>query len=435
MTKEFDLIGVGFGPANIGLAVALEEFKWEGSLLFLEANSGPTWQPGMLLDGTDIQHNPLRDFATLRNPSSKYGFLQFLKEHDRLYEFLNLHMPYPLRKEYAAYVRWVAEQFSNFVRYSTKVIDLRFETGGTIAVKASDGSTFYTNSLSLAPGRSHAIPAAFNGLNSKRAVHFSKYNEAIQMLDPFEPGTIAVIGASQSAAEIILDISKRFPEHKLVNFQRNQGYRLKDTSPFTEGMFFPSFTDQYYNLPDHLKDKLIQSLWTSQYSAADSDVITKIHNRVYEQRLDNRQRLFISNFTEVSSATVATNGKIDLSITALETGEISNQQFDLVVFATGFKNFGPHETQEPYHPLMENLMSFATTDDNGCANITRDYRLQLRKAYAGYSDVFLNGLCESSHGFGDAGSFSLLSDRADKISKRIIECTKERKPRLVGESK
>ena len=29
--------------------------------------------------------------------------------------------------------------------------------------------------------------------------------------------------------------------------------------------------------------------------------------------------------------------------------------------------------------------------------------------------LFLNGLCESSHGIGDAGSFSLLSVRAGRI--------------------
>src|SRR3954468_1530517 len=68
--EPYDLIGVGFGPANIGLAVAIEESGWEGSALFLERRAGPDWQPGMLLDGADIQHHPLRDFVTPRNPLS-----------------------------------------------------------------------------------------------------------------------------------------------------------------------------------------------------------------------------------------------------------------------------------------------------------------------------------------------------------------------------
>jgi len=33
--------------------------------------------------------------------------------------------------------------------------------------------------------------------------------------------------------------------------------------------------------------------------------------------------------------------------------------------------------------------------------------------------LYINGLCEASHGFGDAGSFSLLSVRSDTIADEI----------------
>src|SRR5262249_58188395 len=106
----YDLVGIGFGPANISLAIALEEMGWTGSVLFLERQPGPSWQPQMLLDGTDIQHHPLRDFVTPRNPRSRYGFLSFLKSEGRLFDFLNLGIPFALRKDYAAYIGWVARQ-------------------------------------------------------------------------------------------------------------------------------------------------------------------------------------------------------------------------------------------------------------------------------------------------------------------------------------
>src|ERR1700712_4651544 len=95
--EPYDLVGVGFGPANIGLAVALEESGWSGSTLFLERLPAPDWQPGMLLDGADIQHHPLRDFVTPRNPLSPYSFLNFLKQEGRLFQFLNLDIAFPLR--------------------------------------------------------------------------------------------------------------------------------------------------------------------------------------------------------------------------------------------------------------------------------------------------------------------------------------------------
>ncbi|WP_414148121.1 hypothetical protein ACMGGR_02890 [Erwinia sp. BNK-24-b] len=37
------------------------------------------------------------------------------------------------------------------------------------------------------------------------------------------------------------------------------------------------------------------------------------------------------------------------------------------------------------------------------------------------SDFYLNGLCESSHGLGDAGSFSLLSIRSAVIADAIYD--------------
>jgi L-ornithine N5-monooxygenase len=73
-----DVLGIGFGPANIALAIALEECGSGNSVRFIERRSNPTWHPDMLLDGADIQNNPLRDFVTPRNPRSRYTFVNYL---------------------------------------------------------------------------------------------------------------------------------------------------------------------------------------------------------------------------------------------------------------------------------------------------------------------------------------------------------------------
>src|SRR5690242_29241 len=114
---DADVIGIGFGPSNIALAIALEELYPEITVLFLEGRDTPGWQPGMLLSGSDIQHHPVRDLVTPRNPRSRYGFLNYLHEEGRLFDFLNLNLPYPLRKDYARYVAWAARQFDDRVRY------------------------------------------------------------------------------------------------------------------------------------------------------------------------------------------------------------------------------------------------------------------------------------------------------------------------------
>ena len=53
----YDVLGIGFGPANIALAVAMEETAPPGAdptktVRFIEAGTDPQWQGGMLLSGS-----------------------------------------------------------------------------------------------------------------------------------------------------------------------------------------------------------------------------------------------------------------------------------------------------------------------------------------------------------------------------------------------
>ena len=70
--KIHDLIGVGFGPSNLALAIALQEGQPQtGAIdaLFLEKQPHFAWHGDMMLDGTHMQISFLKDLATLRNPN------------------------------------------------------------------------------------------------------------------------------------------------------------------------------------------------------------------------------------------------------------------------------------------------------------------------------------------------------------------------------
>ena len=62
--QVYDVIGIGFGPANIALAIAMEEMEFAGTRLFLERHASTQWQPEMMLSGSDIQNHPSRDLVT-----------------------------------------------------------------------------------------------------------------------------------------------------------------------------------------------------------------------------------------------------------------------------------------------------------------------------------------------------------------------------------
>lgn len=109
-----DLVGVGFGPSNLALAVALNEYNENATLPitaeFVEVKPEFGWHTGMLLPGTTMQISFLKDLATQRNPKSEFTFLNYLTERGRLTEFINFKTFFPTRLEFHDYLAWAAER-------------------------------------------------------------------------------------------------------------------------------------------------------------------------------------------------------------------------------------------------------------------------------------------------------------------------------------
>lgn len=410
-----DLLGVGFGPANLSLAIALREDSPRTTARFLEAEPEPVWQGGMLLDGSNMQNHPCRDLVTLRNPRSHFSFLNYLFAQGRLIEHLNLPMEFPLRKEYAQYIRWATDQFRDRVDFGVRATGIGFaDIDGTpgYVVTGSDGSRRYSRALVLGTGRTPLVPSPFDTLDSPRVCHLTDYLPTVRRLTADPPGTVVVIGGSQSAVEIVLDLTARFPRARIVDYVRTFGLRLKDTSPFSEEGFFPGFTSYYYQASRSGKDALDAYMRPTNYSSSDADVLHALYALIYEQRLDGEQRIFVQGNREVRDARVDELG-VHLQVAEVHTGEVSMERADLVVLATGFRDLGPHPHQEPYPAALAGVIDRFRFDPDGYLVVEPDYCL--RPANGGTPPLFLNGLCESSHGIGDAGSFSLLSLRAATI--------------------
>src|SRR5262245_836688 len=108
----YDLVGVGFGPSNLALAIALEEHhrRSEAPLtgLFLERQQRFGWHRGMLIDDATMQVSFLKDLVTMRDPTSDFSFLAYLHGKGRLVDFINHKALFPLRVEFHDYLEWAA---------------------------------------------------------------------------------------------------------------------------------------------------------------------------------------------------------------------------------------------------------------------------------------------------------------------------------------
>jgi L-ornithine N5-oxygenase len=417
---EIDCLGIGFGPGNIGLAVAMEEAGFSGSAFFLERLPAPDWQPEMLLEGSDIQHHPLRDFATPRDPGSRFGFLHYLKAQGRLFEFFNLDAPHPPRLDYARYIRWVARHFDRLVGYGEAASGIAFgnlsDGSQGFVARTSRGRRVRARSVVLAPGRTPHVPEAFEPFLGDRIVHFTRYLSSLaRWKAEGRTGRIAVIGASQSAAEIVLDLHAALPRTQIINLFRGFSYQLKDTSPFTERIYFPEFVDHFHAASDAARSRMTREMWRSNYGSADHDVISQLYLKRYNQLVSGREGIRFEAQRSVDRVSRTDDGGVRLHCIGPDE-ELGEQiDIDAVILATGFKNFGHGIGFEPFHPLLAEIAPACRRLADGSLAVSRDYRLEPASADHPLPPLFLNGLCESTHGFGDAGSFSLLSMRSSTL--------------------
>jgi len=428
VTRRHAVLGIGFGPANLALAIALQEEGYELDAHFLEGRPGPSWQSAMMLPGSDIQNHPVRDLVSLRNPRSRYSFINYLFENGRLLDHLNVPMEFPLRKEYAQYVSWVAEHFDQVVDYGVHVTGIslgRDEDGRALyTVTASSGETFEARTLVIGTGRAPFIPEPFDAVDSARVFHLTRYLPALRELEELgvagegekSPRSIAVIGGSQSAVELTLDLARRYPRAKVTTLVRSLTLRQKDTSPFSEEGYFPGFTEYYYRAPRARKDAMDSYMRLTNYSSADGDVLRELYRLIYEQRLDGDQKVSVVGSRQTRAIEVGEDG-VHLDVEELNTGEREQHHADFVVLATGFRDLGPAAHQERVPALMRGVADAFAFDDHGYLEVGPDYEVQAQDADT--PPLFLNGLCESSHGIGDAGSFSLLSLRAKAIAEAL----------------
>lgn len=422
--QVFDVLGIGFGPANIALAIALEEMAPHLSVQFLERRGGPGWQEGMLLEHSDIQNHPLRDLVTPRDPRSRYTFTNFLFENGRLFEHLNLGIAYPLRVEYEQYIRWVAEFFSGQVQYGCEVVEILplFERGAIAGYAVTDagGRVWRARSLVVAPGRTPNIPPPFQDVRDGRIVHLNDYLFALGRAgEGGRKSRVAVAGGSQSAVEILLHASGSGACASVTGITRNFGFRQKDTSPFSDEVYFPSFVRTFYHADRHTKARLRAELESTNYSSADKDVVDALYLKLYTGRILGRDGLAVLTNTSVTAAEPGADG-VRLALHNSVTGGTLHREFDLVVLATGFLDIGTGPKREPYPKLLAPLAPLMALD-GGHLNVRFDYRVMYGGGHDGGAPLYLNGLCESSHGMGDSGSFSLLALRCAAIAGSLRE--------------
>ncbi|WP_395350980.1 lysine N(6)-hydroxylase/L-ornithine N(5)-oxygenase family protein [Variovorax sp. UC122_21] len=418
MQHIHDLIGVGFGPSNIALAIALEE-KRHGTkpldALFIERQPSFAWHPHMLLDQANMQISFLKDLATLRNPTSRFTFINYLHESGRLPEFINLKSFFPSRHEFNDYLGWAAQQFDDACAYGEEVFEVLPETQvGEVSLlrvrsRSVEGGRVQerlARNLVVGIGGVPNIPESFRALRGDgRVLHSSSYlRDIARVLRDGQPKRVAVIGAGQSAAEIFMDLQGR-PNAPQVDFiMRARSIRPSDDSPFVNEVFNVDFTDYVYSRPSHERAALLEEVAQTNYAVADLDLIQQIYKVFYDQKVTRGNRLRMLRQHDVRSVRAASDG-IHLQLLDQDTGREIAQSYDAVVLATGYARDQHRDLLQPIAPYL------------GDFSVDRYYRLQATPDF--HPGIFLQGACEDSHGISDT-LLSVTSVRTGEIGNALL---------------
>lgn len=406
--RVHDLVGIGFGPSNLALAIALREHNARADesvdAVFFEKQPAFGWHRGMLLEGTTMQVSFLKDLVTMRNPASEFSFLSYLQDKRRLADFVNHKTMFPSRLEFHDYLEWAAAPFAGQVEYGSEVVAVTPVTdGGTVewfdvVVRRGGGAdeltTRRTRNLVIATGLEPVLPEGV--VSGERVWHSEEL--LTRLPDLRDPRRVIVVGAGQSAAEVTDHLHGAFRTAEVCAVFAKYGYTPADDSSFANRIFDPGAVDCFYAASEKVKETLRGYHASTNYSVVDLDLIDDLYRRHYQEKVRGVERLRIFNASRLVDVAVGESG-LRATVEFLPTGERTVLDADALVYATGYRPGDPltllGEAGEHCHRLP-----------GGGLRVDRDYRVATTGAMR--CGIYVQGATEHTHGIGS----TLLSNTA-----------------------
>jgi L-ornithine N5-oxygenase len=418
----YDVVGIGFGPSNMSLAIALEEHGASAqqhpvTSHFFERQPAFGWHRNMLLPSTTMQISFLKDLATFRNPTSRFSFVSYLHASDRLVQFVNNQDFFPTRQEFHQYLEWAAAGLRDRVTYGAEVTSIRpvTEAGATtpglleIEVRSGDGTTRVVTARNVAISTG-LVPRLPEGVTSdERVWHSSEFLSRFNAQAPDDLKRVMVVGAGQSAAEITRFFYDSLPHAQVSAVIPSYGYSVADDTPFANQVFDPGAVDEYYYGTERAQDSFWRYHRNTNYSVVDADVIRALYQRAYDEQVRGSERLHFRNLTRVVEVERA-GSQTRVVLRSLLDDRTEELAVDALVFATGYDGLDPAR-------LLGDFDQHFQRDAAGRHRVERDYRLVTASGLA--CGVYLQGGTEHSHGLSSA-LLSNIAVRSGEIADSIV---------------
>jgi L-ornithine N5-oxygenase len=410
----YDIVGIGFGPSNLAVAVAAAEGETEVTSVFFDRKESFAWHEGLMFDGAEMQVSFLKDLVTQRNPRSKYSFLNYLVERDRLPEFVNLRTFYPTRVEFNDYYAWVADQFKDSVQWGSEVVSVvpeRSAVGDEVAhlvitVRDRMGAerTVKARNLVIAPGGQPLVPPGVE--LGRRVFHASSTRESLarDFADVSAPYHFNIVGGGQTAADVFVHLRRTYPNARITTSIRGFAIQAEDDTHFVNELFSPHMPDWFYTREPSFRADMLERYSLAAHTGVSYDLIPQIYREYYEDKVSGASALRLMRFSELIK-TSSSERVVTATYRNVEGGPDTTIDADAVILATGYRYPMPL-------PVLLECDEFLHRNQDDEYAVLRNYAVE---ADAGFRPrIFLQGFSERTHGFSEV-LLSLMPFRAAEI--------------------
>ncbi|GAB3263175.1 lysine N(6)-hydroxylase/L-ornithine N(5)-oxygenase family protein [Chitinimonas naiadis] len=348
MSQQLDVAGIGAGPFNLSVAALLAPLDHIRSAFF-DKREHFDWHPGMMLAGAKLQTSFLKDLVTAADPTSAYSFLAYLVAHRRFYRFINAEFSHVERREFADYLKWVAEKLPN-LRLNHEVQEVGF-SDGHFRLRFAQGEA-QARHLVVATGTTPRIPEWARAHHHPRCLHTHRYLAKVPDVRGLR---VAVIGGGQSGAEVVLDLlsGQRGEAASISWLSRRQTLEALEETPFSNEFFTPSYVDAFHRLPMARKPAIVER----QKLAGDGispETLKQLYQTLYTDGFltGTAQKLRILPHREVQAMDTHAAGGWSLAAHNGFDGRTDRIDADVVILATGYLTKLPG-CLEPLHDRLD----------------------------------------------------------------------------------
>jgi len=388
--RALDLLAIGCGPFNLGLAALASEVQ-DLSLLALEAADELRWHPGLMFEDATLQVSFLADLVTLVDPTHPLSFLAYLRDIDRMYPFYVRERFHLLRREYEDYLRWAAGRLTT-LRFGHRVDLVEWNREAqcfAVQVTAHGRETqrFFAKHLVIGIGTEPSTPAAIANLPPERWLHASDYFPRRDDID--RASHVTVVGSGQSGAEIVLDLLRRSGVHtpEIAWLTRTAAFAPLDYTKLVLEMTTPEYMHYFHALPEATRDKLVREQW-QHYKGISTETLAEIHELLYRRCVEFGEARVEFRFGVAVESAAVEGGSARLRCRHMDTGTAFEHSTELVVAATGYRHRSPH--------FLEPIQPYLRRDARGRLRLTIDHAVEADPALTGR--IFVAHADLHSHG-------------------------------------